>query len=53
MGAEVNGELVSGVVFNNFNESNSTCHIAVSKPTKTVFRAVGSRFCVCVSSSVN
>lgn len=34
MGAEVNGELVSGVVFNNFNESNSTCHIAVSKPTK-------------------
>ena len=34
MGAEVNGELVSGVVFNNFNESNATCHIAVSKPTR-------------------
>ena len=34
MGAEVKGEIVSGVVFNNFNESNSTCHIAVSKPNK-------------------
>ena len=34
MGAEVNGEIVSGVVFNNFNESNSTCHIAVSKPNR-------------------
>jgi RimJ/RimL family protein N-acetyltransferase len=34
MGAEVNGKLVSGVVFNNFNEVNATCHIAVSKPNK-------------------
>ena len=34
MGAEVKGEIVSGVVFNNFNESNSTCHIAVSKPNR-------------------
>lgn len=34
MGAEANGELVSGIVFNNFNESNATCHIAVSKPNK-------------------
>jgi len=34
MGAEANGEIVSGVVFNNFNESNSTCHIAVSKPNR-------------------
>lgn len=34
MGAEVNGELVSGVVFNNFNESNATAHIACSKPNK-------------------
>jgi len=34
MGAEVNGQIVSGVVFNNFNESNATAHIAVSKPSK-------------------
>jgi RimJ/RimL family protein N-acetyltransferase len=34
MGAEVNGELVSGIVFNGFNESNATCHIACSKPNK-------------------
>ena len=34
MGAEVNGKIVSGVVFNNFNESNATCHIAVSKPNR-------------------
>ena len=34
MGAETDGQLVSGIVFNNFNECNATCHIAVSKPTK-------------------
>ena len=34
MGAEINGQIVGGVVFNNFNESNATAHIAVSKPTK-------------------
>jgi L-amino acid N-acyltransferase YncA len=34
MGAEVNGQIVSGVVFNNFNECNATAHIAVSKPNK-------------------
>lgn len=34
MGAELNGELVSGVVFNNFTDSNATCHIAISKPTR-------------------
>lgn len=34
MGAEVNGELVSGVVFNNYNATNATCHIACSKPNK-------------------
>jgi len=34
MGAETNGQITSGVVFNNFNESNATCHIAVSKPNK-------------------
>lgn len=34
MGAEVDGQITSGVVFNNFNECNATCHIAVSKPNK-------------------
>ena len=34
MGAEVDGQIVSGIVFNNFNECNATCHIAVSKPNK-------------------
>lgn len=34
MGAEVKGELVGGIVFNNFNLSNATCHIAVSKPNR-------------------
>jgi hypothetical protein len=34
MGAEVNGKLVSGIVFNNFNECNATAHIAISKPSK-------------------
>lgn len=32
MGAEIDGQIVSGVVFNNFNECNATAHIAVSKP---------------------
>jgi len=34
MGAEVDGQIVSGIVFNNFNESNATAHIACSKPNK-------------------
>ena len=34
MGAEVNGEITAGVVFNNFNETNATAHIACSKPNK-------------------
>jgi len=34
MGAEKNGELVAGIVFNNMTDSSATCHIAVSKPTK-------------------
>jgi RimJ/RimL family protein N-acetyltransferase len=36
MGAETNGELVAGVVFNNFTDSNATAHLAISKPTKRV-----------------
>ena len=34
MGAETDGQITSAVVFDNFNESNATCHIAVSKPNK-------------------
>lgn len=34
MGVEMNGELVAGVVFDNFNGSNATAHIAIAKPCK-------------------
>lgn len=34
MGVEQDGEIVAGIVFNNFNGSNATCHIAVKKPGK-------------------
>lgn len=34
MGAELNGELVSGIVLNGMTDSNAICHIAVSRPTK-------------------
>jgi RimJ/RimL family protein N-acetyltransferase len=34
MGAELNGELVSGVVVQSWTNSNSVAHLAVSKPTK-------------------
>jgi RimJ/RimL family protein N-acetyltransferase len=34
MGAEKDGQIMGGVVFNNFNGSNATAHIAVSKPNK-------------------
>jgi RimJ/RimL family protein N-acetyltransferase len=36
MGAELNGDLVSGIVLNGMTDSNATCHIAVSKPTKSL-----------------
>lgn len=44
-GAEVNGEIVAGVVVNNFNEANATAHIAIKKRTKLIiplFRVVAS-----------
>jgi len=44
MGAELNGELVSGVVFNNFNQSNATSHIAVSTPTKLFLKLIDNAF---------
>jgi RimJ/RimL family protein N-acetyltransferase len=34
MGIELDGDLVSGIVFNNFNGSNATAHIAVKRFTK-------------------
>ena len=34
LGAEANGDLVSGIVFENMNGHNANVHIAVSKPTK-------------------
>lgn len=42
-GVERDGEIVAGVVVNNFNGHNATCHIAVSRPGKdmiTLLRAV-------------
>lgn len=42
MGTERDGELVAGIVCNNFNGSNATVHIAVEKPGKdmiALFRA--------------
>lgn len=44
MGAEVNGELVAGVVFNNFTNSNATVHMAISKPTKRVMELLDHAF---------
>lgn len=34
MGVEREGEIVAGIVLNNFNDSNAVCHIAVTKPGK-------------------
>jgi RimJ/RimL family protein N-acetyltransferase len=34
LGVERNGELLAGIVFNNFNGHNATCHIAVTKSGK-------------------
>jgi RimJ/RimL family protein N-acetyltransferase len=36
MGVESGGNIIAGVVFNNFNGSNATCHIAISKYTKAI-----------------
>lgn len=44
MGAERDGEIVAGIVFNNFNGSNATCHIAISKPGKYL-PSLFSEFC--------
>lgn len=43
MGVRIDGEWVAGVVVNNFNGANATCHIAITKRTRhmiTLFRAM-------------
>jgi len=44
MGAETNGKIVSGIVFNNLNESNATVHIAVSRPNKLFLELLSHAF---------
>ena len=44
MGAEKRGELVSGIVFENFNGHNANVHIAVSKPTKLFLQLLDHAF---------
>lgn len=44
MGAERDGVLVAGVVFNNFTDSNATAHIAIGKPTKRVLELLDHAF---------
>lgn len=38
MGVEKDGELVAGVVMNEYNGHNAACHIAITKTGKHVFR---------------
>jgi RimJ/RimL family protein N-acetyltransferase len=38
MGIEQDGVIVAGIVMNNFNEVNATCHIAVDKPSRAMIR---------------
>lgn len=45
MGAERNGELVAGVVLNNYNGANATAHICVTKPGKDML-LLFREFCV-------
>lgn len=37
MGAERDGELVAGIVMNNFNGANAVAHIAIAKPGKDTY----------------
>jgi|TARA_R110000823_G_scaffold283371_3_gene401568 L-amino acid N-acyltransferase YncA len=45
MGAELKGEIVSGLVLNNFTDSSATVHLAVSIPTKTLSELLNHAFC--------
>jgi len=43
LGVEHNGEIIAGVVINNYNHTNATAHIAITKPNRMIiplFRAV-------------
>lgn len=43
MGLEQAGQLTAGIVVNNYNNVNATCHIAIAKPTRELpelFRAM-------------
>jgi len=45
MGAEKNGNIVSGVVFENYNTFNANVHIAVSKPSKLLLELLDHAYC--------
>ena len=36
IGVVSGGDVIAGVVINNYNGANATCHIAISKPTKLI-----------------
>jgi RimJ/RimL family protein N-acetyltransferase len=38
MGVEQDGQIVAGVVINNYNGANATCHIAIDKRTKLLVK---------------
>jgi RimJ/RimL family protein N-acetyltransferase len=44
MGAEDNDEVIAGIVINNFNGANATCHIAIARPGKYML-ALFTLFC--------
>ena len=45
MGLEdASGKLIAGIVLNNFNGANATCHIAIDRPSKSMLRLF-SAFC--------
>ncbi len=45
MGVERDGDIVSGIVFDNFNPFNAYVHIAVSKPNKLFLELLDHAFC--------
>ena len=38
MGVMQDSSVIAGIVFNNFNGANATCHIAVEKPGKSMIK---------------
>ncbi|MEN6549741.1 MAG: N-acetyltransferase, partial [Armatimonadia bacterium] len=43
-GVEMGGEVVAGVVFNNYNAVNATAHIAIAKPCKATHQLIRHAF---------